>query len=120
MGLVTVVSFACLHETYGPVILKRKADKLNKEHGVQAFQSRLAGTESNPSLMIAIALTRPINLLLTSVVVAALAFYTAVVYGYEYFIFTTLAYVFQEQYDFSTGLTGLTYLGTGLGTVTGM
>lgn len=120
MGLVTIVSFACLHETYGPVILKRKADKLNKEHGAQVFQSRLATTERNPSLIAAIALTRPITLLLTSVVVSALAFYTAVVYGYEYFIFTTLAYVFQEQYDFSTGLTGLTYLGTGLGTVTGM
>lgn len=53
-------------------------------------------------------------------VIAALAFYTAVVYGYEYLIFTTLAYVFQEQYHLSTGLTGLTYLGTGIGTVIGM
>lgn len=120
MGLVTIVSFACLHETYGPVILKRKADKLNKEYGARAFQSRFAATKGKPSLIITVALTRPITLLLTSVVVAALAFYTAVVYGYEYFIFTTLAYAFQEQYDFSTGVTGLTYLGTGLGTVIGM
>lgn len=120
MGLVTIVSFSCLCETYAPVILKRKADKLSKENGAEGFHSRLVDTESHPSMIVAVALTRPITLLLTSVVIAALGFYTAVVYGYEYLIFTTLAYVFQEQYHFSTGLTGLTYLGTGIGTVIGM
>lgn len=120
MSLVTIVSFVCLRETYAPVLLKRKADKLSQGDGARHFHSRLEDTESHPYLIVAIALTRPITLLLTSVVIAALAFYTAVVYGYEYLIFTTLAYVFQEQYHLSTGLTGLTYLGTGIGTVVGM
>lgn len=120
MGLITIVSFVCLRETYPPVILKRKADKLNIENRTDRFHSRLADTQSHPAMIVTIALTRPITLLLTSVLIAALAFYTAVVYGYEYLIFTTLAYVFQDQYHFSTGLTGLTYLGTGIGTVIGM
>lgn len=49
-----------------------------------------------------------------------LAVDTAIVYGYQYLVFTTLSYIFQDQYRLSTGLSGLVYLGNGIGTVLGI
>ena len=66
------------------------------------------------------ALTRPLRLLVTSPIIFALAFEVAVVYGIQYLIFTTLSYVFQDEYKFSTGESGLTFLGNGIGCLLGI
>jgi MFS family permease len=44
----------------------------------------------------------------------------AVVYGLLYLFFTTIPSVFRNQYGFSTGLSGLAYLGIGLGFISGL
>lgn len=119
MGLVTLVSLFLLRETYAPVLLERKAKRCRKETANSSYRSRLAGSEMSANKIIAIALIRPLKLLVTSPIVALLSLDTAVVYGYEYLVFTTLSYVFEEHYNFSAGMTGLTYLGTGIGTVLG-
>ena len=44
----------------------------------------------------------------------------AIVYGYLYLIFTTLTLVFENEYGFSQGSVGLTYLGIGVGSLLGL
>jgi predicted MFS family arabinose efflux permease len=41
-------------------------------------------------------------------------------YGYLYLLFTTFPMVFKQQYNFSTGTIGLTYLGMGVGSLIGL
>ena len=44
-----------------------------------------------------------------------MAVYMALIYGTLYLLLTTFPAVFQERYRFSPGMTGLTYLGIGMG-----
>ena len=44
----------------------------------------------------------------------------AVVYGYLYLLFTTITEVYEDQYHFSQGTVGLTYLGIGVGSMMGV
>jgi len=46
--------------------------------------------------------------------------FQALVYGLLYLFFTTISSVFTSQYGFSTGLSGLAYLGIGIGFVCGL
>jgi hypothetical protein len=54
-------------------------------------------------------------MLLFSPIVTAVCIYTAVAYGTLYLLFTTFTFVFTEQYHFSTGNTGLTFIPLGVG-----
>ena len=59
-------------------------------------------------------------MLLFSPIVLALSTYMAVVYGYLYLLFTTITEVYENQYHFSQGTVGLTYLGIGIGSLFGV
>lgn len=59
-------------------------------------------------------------MLMFSPIVLALSVQMAIVYGYLYLLFTTLTDVFQENYHFSQGTVGLTYLGIGIGCLVGV
>ena len=59
-------------------------------------------------------------MLLFAPIVTILSFYMAIIYGYLYLLFTAFPSVFEQQYGFSTGEVGLTYLGIGVGSVLGL
>ena len=44
----------------------------------------------------------------------------ATIYGYLYLLFTTFPRVFEDQYGFSKGSSGLAYLGVGVGSLLGI
>lgn len=58
-------------------------------------------------------------MLILSPIVFILAIDMSIIYSYLYFMFTTFAFVFKEQYGFNTGEAGLAYLGLGIGFVIG-
>lgn len=62
----------------------------------------------------------PIHLLFHSPIIACVAAYLALVYGYIYIFFTTLANVFETGYGFPSSSAGLTFTGIGLGIVFGV
>lgn len=119
MAVLTILSIVTLRETYAPILLERKARRLRRETGDRDLRSRSATPKSQHEVFF-YALVRPLKMLLTSTVVMMLAFDVAVVYGYQYLVFTTLSYIFQDVYHLSTGLSGLVYLGDGIGTLLGM
>lgn len=59
-------------------------------------------------------------MLFRSPIVFGLSLYIAVVYGYLYLLFTTMTFVFREQYGISLSNVGLTFLGIGLGQFIGL
>jgi MFS family permease len=106
-------------ETYAPTLLERKASRLRKETGNPGYRSQLDdGIPSTQRLRQA--LVRPTRMLLFSPIVAAMCIYIAVLYGLLYILFTTFAPVFQGQYGFSSGTSGLAFLGSGVGMLLGL
>ena len=59
-------------------------------------------------------------MLVFSPIISALFFYVAVVYGFLYLLFTTMSQVSGNQYNFTAGFVGLTYIGLGAGSTTGL
>ncbi|KAL8806222.1 MAG: hypothetical protein Q9182_001497 [Xanthomendoza sp. 2 TL-2023] len=118
-GAITISSCIFLRETYPPILLERKANRLREETGNPALKSRL-GSNLSPRDRFKLAILRPLKLLLFSPIVLALSTFMAVVYAYLYLLFTTITEVFESTYHFSSGAVGLTYLGIGIGSFMGL
>ncbi|PIB01378.1 putative transporter [Cercospora beticola] len=118
-GISTVACFFILKETYADTILTKKAERLRKKTGNPAWHPRLTSKTAGKQL-IKESFARPMQILLFSPVASLMCFYIATLYGLLYILFTTFTFVFVDQYDFSTGSAGLSYLGSGVGTVAGL
>ncbi|KAK0657945.1 polyamine transporter 1 [Cercophora newfieldiana] len=111
--------FTCfLSETYGPVLLERKASKLRGRTGDKAYFV-LGRRHKSGRNMVKNEFFRPLKLLFTSPLLLILSFAVAVIFGFHQMIATTLAWIYQIRYEMRTGLSGLTYLGDGLGIILG-
>ncbi|KAJ5211542.1 uncharacterized protein N7498_003188 [Penicillium cinerascens] len=62
--------------------------------------------------------TTPLQLLFHSPIVSIIALYIAIGYGCLYLLFTTVPDVFQDTYHWSVSISGLSYIGLGLGFIT--
>lgn len=65
-------------------------------------------------------LIRPAKMLAFSPIIFLLSLFMAIVYGYLYLLFTTFPVVFGQYYHFTIGITGLVYLGLGVGNMIGL
>ncbi|KAL2801986.1 major facilitator superfamily domain-containing protein [Aspergillus granulosus] len=119
-GGIVMLSFPFIvPETYAPILLERKAAQLRKETGNSGYRSRLDdGIPSSQRFRQA--LIRPTKMLLFSPIVASMCIYIAALYGLLYILFTTFTPVFQGQYEFSSGTSGLAFLGSGVGMLLGL
>jgi hypothetical protein len=101
-------------ETYPPVLLERKAKKLRKETGNQKLRSALQSPKT-PRELFLIAIIRPLKMLFMSPIIFGLSVFIAITYGYLYILFTTITFVFTENYGISERNVGLVFLGLGAG-----
>ncbi|KAH8166234.1 hypothetical protein CIB48_g2024 [Xylaria polymorpha] len=118
-GFITVFMFFVMKESYAPVLLERKAERLRKETGNDLLRSKL-DIGLSPSDFFKRSAVRPVKMFIYSPVVAIMALYTALTYGYLYVQFTTMTEVFQGVYGFSTSLVGLSFIGLGVGSLIGV
>lgn len=112
-------------ETYAPVLLRWKAERLARELGREDLRSACAKEVDGggkPSVWgnIKMGLRRPVILYFKSPIVFLLATYLALEYGLLYLFLTTISSVFTERYNFTIGLSGLAYLGIGVGFIIGL
>lgn len=116
---MVVLTLICYRESYGPVLLEQKAARLRKKTGDQRYRSKFdkGGTRAQ---IFWTALTRPIKLLFLSPIVFLMALFAAVTYGYLYLMFTTISAIFIKNYGFSQGVSGLAYIGFGVGSIIGL
>jgi MFS family permease len=113
------VMFLTMRESYAPTILERKAERLRKEMGNVQLRSKLDTGLSTKELFRR-CIVRPMKLLIFSPICTIFAVYLMLVYGYLYLLFTSVTFVFQQSYHFSTSTVGLVYLGLGIGCFVGM
>ncbi|KAG7004606.1 hypothetical protein G7Y79_00024g055560 [Physcia stellaris] len=118
-GFFTIISVLLLRETYTTVLLKRKTLRLNKETGNTDLRSKRDSGLTVQQLFLR-AIVRPTKILIFSPIVFACSIYVGVVYGYQYLMFATFTFVFEEQYAFPTKSVGLSYLGVGVGSLLGL
>ncbi|KAL1968345.1 hypothetical protein VTN77DRAFT_1874 [Rasamsonia byssochlamydoides] len=118
-GANTVSQILFSRETYTVIILQRKTKRLQKQTGNEQLRSKLdRGISSREVLRRAI--VRPTQMTLFSPINIILSFSSAFIYGVLYLLLTTFPMVFEEVYGFSTGISGLTYIGLGVGNVLGL
>ncbi|KAF5359949.1 hypothetical protein D9757_012234 [Collybiopsis confluens] len=109
-------SIPLLQETYAPVLKYRLS--VQESSGLDADEQRkIHPTFVYGSLwrFLWVNLKRPLIILSTSLICFALSLYLAYMYGIYYIMFTTFPDLFGEVYGFSIGISGLTYIGIGLG-----
>jgi multidrug resistance protein len=118
-GVFTILLFLFGAETFHPVILEKRAARLRKETGNPNLRSALKSPLPPKEVFIR-AIVRPMKMLFMSPIVLLMSLYVSVNYGVLYLLFTTITFVFQGQYGFSSSMVGLSFLGTGVGMISGM
>lgn len=118
-GIWLIVAVIFMRETFAPVLLERKAARRRKTTGLTGPPVKGRG-DLSPLAYLRRGLCRPLKLLMLSPVVLLLSIYVAFVFGLMFLCFSTYAAVFIDQYHFSVGVSGLTYLGQGIGMVVGL
>lgn len=79
-----------------------------------------AKLETRGSQHVIMALKRPFKLLFATPLVTIIATHIGVVYGMLYLLISTFSFVYSDQYGFSEGSTGLSFLPAGLGLLIGV
>ncbi|KOS36986.1 hypothetical protein ACN38_g12244 [Penicillium nordicum] len=110
-GVMTCVNFVVGQETNPSVLIHRKMKALRKEPGQEHFQSLYPA--KTPALVVQ-SIMRPLRIM-SSPILFLLALYMSFVFGLLYLIFTTTTTLFTGSYSWSLELTGLAYLGIGIG-----
>ncbi|TFY83439.1 hypothetical protein EWM64_g559 [Hericium alpestre] len=108
-------------QQYGPVLLRRRARKLEKESGGLMTYTTAYDLKRNMPFreLMWINLTRPFVFLFTEPIVTLMALYISVAYATLYAEFAAFPIVFQDHRGFSPGTGGLAFLGIGFGVVVG-
>lgn len=115
-GAVWIMGTVLIPETYAPVLLRRRAERLSKITG-KVYHSKLDIDQGKPSLKEAfkIALSRPWILLFREPIVFLLSLYMAIIYGTLYMMFAAFPIVYQLGRGWNQGIGGLAFLGIMVG-----
>ncbi|KAF8956847.1 major facilitator superfamily domain-containing protein [Flammula alnicola] len=110
IGLVLLVP-----ETYIPSLLKQKAERLRAKTGDPRYWAPLERQEKNIGRAIVISCYRPFQLLMFDHMAFLLDLWTSVILGILYLTFQAYPFIFEEVHGFNTQMTGLSFLGIGVG-----
>lgn len=108
-----------LKETYRPLVLDRKVKRLREKTGNIHLVSALPH-DSTGLKALRDSVVWPLHLLLTSPLVFCPALGLAVIFGMMFLMLSTMSTVYQQVYGWSTGASGLPYLGLGAGLFLGL
>ena len=109
-GALTLLSFAFFRETYEVTIIGKKCARLRRSTENPQVRSKYQELTSRENIVQT--MTRPIKMLIMSPVVLIISVYTALAYGTNYLVFTTLTEVMENTYGFGQGIVGLAFLPT--------
>ncbi|KAF4157631.1 hypothetical protein CNMCM6069_005405 [Aspergillus lentulus] len=115
-GAVWIIGGLFLPETYAPVLLRRRAEKLSRITG-KVYRSKTDIEQGDISFKASfkLALSRPWILLFREPIVFLLSLYMAIVYGTLYMMFGAFPIVYQEGRGWNQGVGGLAFLGVMIG-----
>ncbi|KAI1643834.1 MFS general substrate transporter [Daldinia loculata] len=115
-GLLWFICTFLVPETYAPILLRRRAEKLSEMTG-KVYVSKLDAGKPKKTVgqEFKIALSRPWILLFREPIVLLTSLYMAIVYGTLYMMFAAFPIVYQQNRGWSAGVGGLAFLGIAVG-----
>jgi multidrug resistance protein len=122
--LLTIGLFVFNTETYHPFLLEKKTKKLRKELGRSELQNIMTydkdAAARTPAQILKHGIIRPLTMLFKSPIVLFCALYMSFLFGLLYLLFTTITSVFVDTYGWAPEITGLAFLGIGIGSFLGI
>ena len=114
-GAILVLVIFFQPETYAPILLKWKAAKLRELTGDDRYKAEVEIREQSFLQRLMTALYRPFLLTFTEPIIMLVALYLTVIYIILFTFLNGYTFIFTETYHFSQGITGLSFLGIGIG-----
>ncbi|KAK4504643.1 hypothetical protein PRZ48_002604 [Zasmidium cellare] len=102
-------------ETYGPILLKRRAQKLREKTGNTNIVAPVELEKQSWQEFTTVVLTRPVRMFLFEWIVLFSCLYLSVAYAIFYIYFQAYPIIFQGTYGFTAGQEGLTFIPIGVG-----
>ncbi|KAF2737374.1 MFS general substrate transporter [Polyplosphaeria fusca] len=120
-GVMILVSFLTFHESYAPLILRRRAEKLRKDTGDARYYTLSESIVARRSVpyRLSQALSRPLRLLFFHPIIQIMSLISAFEYGILYIVLSSFAELWTKQYHVSVELSGLHYIALALGEAVG-
>jgi len=107
-----------MRETSAIIILQRKVNRLKVMTGNTKLRSKLDSGRT-PRELFRYSIVRPTKMLFRSTICFAISLYVAITYAFLYIMFTTFTSIFANQYGWTGGIVGLSFLGLGIGSFIG-
>ncbi|KAG0652008.1 putative efflux pump [Hyphodiscus hymeniophilus] len=114
-GLILGLVVLFQPETFAPILLKWKAAHLRQITGDDRYVAAVEIRAESFQKRLLHALYRPFLLTIREPIVVLFAIYLTVVYIILFTFLDGYSYVFGETYGFSEGITGLSFIGIGIG-----
>ncbi|EJF55857.1 MFS general substrate transporter [Dichomitus squalens LYAD-421 SS1] len=125
--LLTMFAGACIAiivftipETYTPILLVRRAEKLRKESGESRYWAPMERRKLAIGQHIKTVVGRPFVILAREPMLIAITVYMSFVYGVIYLLFEAYPIVFGRGHGFNSGFVGLTFLPIPIGGAIGV
>ncbi|KAE8150655.1 major facilitator superfamily domain-containing protein [Aspergillus avenaceus] len=112
---VFTVTFFCLPEVYGPVLLHRKAQRLRKETGNQALYHPHERVALDAYSIVTKHFARPLIMLVTEPMVTVIALYASFTYALLYLTLEVFPIVFEELRQWKPVVATLPFIGLFVG-----
>lgn len=104
------LAICALPETYAPIILKRRAQRLRKETGDQSIMTEQEALKLSPKELIMTVLIRPMAMICTEPVLDLMNLYIVMIYSLLYGFFFAYPVIFSKLYGYNDGITGLMFI----------
>ncbi|KAH9476296.1 Ascochitine biosynthesis cluster MFS transporter [Psilocybe cubensis] len=120
-GACTLIIIPVLPETYAPVILLKKTQRLRKEdpEGSKDLYAEHEKQDWSFKGVVQRTLFRPFSMLLGEPILMLITVYLSIVYGLLYALFQAFPVVFVARRGFTIAEDGLMFIGVGIGTTIG-
>ncbi|KAK8060387.1 MFS multidrug transporter-like protein [Apiospora saccharicola] len=119
-AVIQLLGLVFLRETYAPVLLKWKRQRLVQESGNDGLHTPYDDPDRTVARTLRTAAARPFRMLATQVIIQVLALYMMYLYGLMYIVLVSFPSLFsgpasEGGYGESLGIGGLNYISIGLG-----
>jgi MFS family permease len=120
-GVMVLVSLLVFRETYAPLILKSRAERLRKTTGDSRYVTAQERLQEDKSLrqVLTEALSRPLRLILYHPVIQIASLIEAFYYGILYLLLASFADLWTQHYHVSVEMSGLHYIAVAGGEIAG-
>jgi MFS family permease len=121
-GILEASSLLLFYESYGPVLLRRRAKKLRNDTGDSRFHAAVERRESGRSTLwkISRSLSRPLRLLIVHPIIQIQAILQGINHGLLYFPLASFSALHVSAYGDSVAMSGLHYIAICIGTISGL